>query len=110
MPVAGHRARDRARQPVRRSLGVPLWYAPTTCVNARHRYTIQSDATVQSSALVWLGTGPLAPGGMNCETTSWILRPPLAITNRMFITPVEPVGTGAFKLITMLPVRSDLTV
>jgi len=26
------------------------------------------------------------------------------------MTPVEPVGTGAFKLITMLPVQSELTV
>jgi len=29
-----------------------------------------SYATFQSSALVWVGTGPEAPGGVNCETTS----------------------------------------
>ena len=31
-----------------------------------------SDATFQSSALVWMGTGPVDPGGVCCETTSWI--------------------------------------
>ena len=31
-----------------------------------------SDATFQSSALVWFDTGPEAPGGINSETTSWI--------------------------------------
>ena len=31
-----------------------------------------SDATFQSSALVWVGTGPDASGGVNSETTSWI--------------------------------------
>jgi len=53
---------------------------------------------------------PVDPGGVNSETTSWMWRPPLLITNRMLMTPVEPVGTGAFKLITMLPVQSELTV
>ena len=31
-----------------------------------------SDATFQSSALVWVGTGPAANGGVNSETTSWM--------------------------------------
>jgi hypothetical protein len=31
-----------------------------------------SDATFQSSALVWVGWGSVNPGGVNCETTSWI--------------------------------------
>ena len=47
---------------------------------------------------------------MNSETTSWTCRPPSLITNMIFMTPVEPDVTGAFKLITMLPVQSELTV
>jgi hypothetical protein len=38
-------------------------------------YTIQllhSDATFQSSALVWTDTGPIDADGISCETTSWI--------------------------------------
>jgi hypothetical protein len=43
-------------------------------LRARDQYAIQlscSDATFQSSALVWVGSGPEEAGGVNCETTSW---------------------------------------
>src|ERR1700730_14517106 len=76
-------------------------------------YTIQfccSDPTFQSSALVWVGCAVVNPGGVNFETTSWICLPPPLITNAICITPWGKGVLGTFKLITALPVQSELTV
>ena len=79
----------------------------------RDDYTIQfccSDPTFQSSALVWVGWGVVNPGGVNFESTSWICLPPPLITNAICITPWGKGVLGTFKLITALPVQSELTV
>jgi len=70
-----------------------------------------SESTFQASTQVWVGAGPVIdPGGVNSETTSWIWRPPLLITNRTFMTPLEPCGTVTFRSSSSLPVQSGLTV
>jgi hypothetical protein len=57
-----------------------------------------------------VGWGVVNPGGVNFETTSWICLPPPLITNTICMTPWGKGVLGTFKLITALPVQSELTV